>query len=165
MSARPNTPMRRCLRARLVSVAASLLAVSACAHSNARPSLPPVGSRVRVTIPDSLRQDVILPRARSVIGTLVRATPDTLWLEIGSPDSVRVARTIVRRLEVSRGASRVESALQQGFVFGAMGWMLVHAASDESDRRERAWKVGLTAAGVSALLGAVRPYERWRRVR
>src|SRR5687767_4780726 len=114
------------LRARLV-FAASLLALSACAHANARPSLPPVGSRVRVTIPDSLRQDVVLPLARSVIGTLARATPDTLWLEIGSPDSVRVARTTVRRMEVSRGASRVGSALEQGFLLGAMGYGLVHA--------------------------------------
>ena len=160
----PTSPTFR-VRARLVPVAVSLLAATACAHANTRPSLPPVGSRVRVTIPDSLRPDVVQPRARSVIATLARATPDTLWLEIGSPDSVRVARTTVRRLEVSRGASRVESALQQGFVFGAMGYMLVHSISDHPDKRERALRVGLTAAGVAALLGAVRPYEHWRRLR
>ena len=151
--------------ARFVPIAASLLVVSACAHANTRPSLPPEGSRVRVTIPDSLRQDVFLPRARSVVGTLARATPDTLWLEIGSPDSVRVARTVVRRLEVSRGASRVESALQQGIGFGVMSYILVHSLSDRSDRRDRAMKVGLTAAGVAGLVGALRPFERWRRVR
>src|SRR5687768_15129133 len=89
-------------RTRHILVAASLLAVSACAHANTRPSLPPDGSRVRVTIPDSLRQDVFMPRTRSFVGTLARSTTDTLWLEIGSPDNVRVARTTVRRLEVSR---------------------------------------------------------------
>jgi len=153
------------LRARLVLVAASLLAVTACAHANTRPSLPPDGSRVRVTIPDSLRPDMFMPRARSVVGTLARATPDTLWLEIGSPDSVRVARNTVRRLEVSRGASRVASALERGIGLGAMGFLLVQSLSDHPDRRERATKVGLSTAGVAALAGALWPFERWRRVR
>ena len=160
----PASPVIR-LRARLVPIVASLFALSACAHANTRPSLPPDGSRVRVTIPDSLRQDVFLPRARSFVGTLARSTTDTLWLDIGSPDSVRVARTTLRRLEVSRGASRVSSALEQAIGFGAAAYLLVHSISDQPDRRERATAIGLTAAGVAGLVGALRPFERWKRVR
>jgi hypothetical protein len=160
----PISPTFR-LRARLVPVAVSLLALSACAHANTRPSLPPVGSRVRVTIPDSLRATVFTPRAQSVVGTLARSSPDTLWLQLGSSDSVRVARTTVRRLEVSRGASPLASALEQGLVLGVLSYGLAQAQSDRADRHERAVKIGLTAAGVAALVGAMRPYERWRRVR
>jgi hypothetical protein len=123
------------------------------------------GSRVRVTMSDSLRQEVFLPRTRTVIGALSRATADTLWLHVGGPDTVRVPRTGLRAIDVSRGASRVVSAVEQAFVIAVgFGVPLYSAADDRDQRRQAVAIVGATAA-VAAIIGAVRPAERWRRVR
>ena len=153
------------LRAPFVATAASLLAVSACAHANARPSLPPDGSRVRISVTDSLRWAPYAPRSRSFIGTLQRGTSDTLWLHVAGPDTVRVPRSTVRRMEVSRGASRTSSALEQGlFVAVIFGSLAYRAADDSHEKRQAIAIVGSTAV-LAAIIGAVRPYERWRRVR
>ena len=79
----------------------------------------PAGVRVRITVADSARQSPLLPRAQSVIGNVARATADTLWLRIAGPDTVRVPRSTLRRVEVSRGVSRTRSAVEHGRVLGA----------------------------------------------
>jgi hypothetical protein len=123
------------------------------------------GTRVRVALADSLRQAVFLPRARTLIGTLARATADTLWLHVGGPDTIRVPRAGLRSLDVSRGASRSSSALEQGLAVAVgFGLPLYAAADDRDERREAIFVVGFTAV-TAAIIGAVRPHERWRRVR
>ena len=153
------------LRARLVPIAASLLAVSACAHANARPSLPPAGSRVRIAVDDSLRQAPYTSRSRSLIGTLARGTSDTLWLHVAGPDTVRVPRSTVRWMEVSRGASRLSSALEQGFFVAVIFGLPAYGAADDRDEKREAVAIVGGTAVLAAIIGAVRPYERWRRVR
>src|SRR4051812_47802561 len=74
----------------------------------------PAGARIRITLPDSARQHPFMPRAQSVIGTLARTTSDTLWLRVAGPDTVRVPRSALRRVEVSRGVSRARSAVEFG---------------------------------------------------
>jgi hypothetical protein len=124
----------------------------------------PAGARVRITLPDSARQDPFMPRAQSVIGTFARTTSDTLWLRIAGPDTVRVPRGALRRVEVSRGVSRARSAAEYGLVGLGMGVML-HAVADDDDSRRDAIGVGAITAVLGAFVGAVRPFERWRRVR
>ena len=123
------------------------------------------GSRVRITVADSLRQSPYMARSTSLVGTLARVTPDTLWLHVAGPDTVRVPRSTLRRMEISRGASRLSSALEQGiFVALVFGPLAYNAADDSHEKRQAVAIVGSTAV-LAAVIGAVRPYERWRRMR
>lgn len=125
----------------------------------------PSGARVRVWIPDSLRQEPYMPRRRSIIGTLARATPDTLWLHVAGPDTLRLPR-VSMAVEVSRGASRTRSAVEHGLVMGiALGLIFYAAADDDAESRREAVQKGGIAAAIGAVIGAWRPYERWRGVR
>ena len=146
----------------LVVALASLL--SARLHAQ-RAATPDQGSRVRLAIADSLRQEPFLRRTRSVIGTLARATPDTLWLHVGGPDTVRIPRTDLRSIDVSRGASRASSAFEQGIAVAAIFGLPLYSAADDRDERQRAVVIVGSTAALAAIIGAVRPYERWRRLR
>jgi hypothetical protein len=145
------------------AIGALCLATSGARAQRAADLAP--GTRVRVALADSLRQEVFLPRSRTLIGAVSRATADTLWLHVGGPDTVRIPRADVRTLDVSRGASRAGSAVEQGlFVAIAFGLPLYSAADDRDERREAIAIVGGTAV-VASIIGALRPYERWRRAR
>ena len=123
------------------------------------------GSRVRVAVADSLRQEPFLPRTHRFIGTLARATPDTLWMHVAGPDTIRVPRSAVRGMEISRGASRAGSALEQGLAVALIFGIPMYAAADDRDERQRAVAIVGGTAVVAAVVGALRPYERWRRLR
>jgi hypothetical protein len=124
----------------------------------------PGGARVRITLPDSLRQAPFLRRTRTVIGTLVRATPDTLWLHVAGPDTLRVPR-IATTVQVSRGASRLRSALEQGLAIG-IGVALIHYTSaDDTHSRREALPIGGLGVALGAVIGAWSPYESWRTIR
>lgn len=120
---------------------------------------------VRLVVADSLRQERFLPRSHRVIGTLARATPDTLWLHVVGPDTVRVPRSTVRGMEVSRGASGASSALEQFVAVALIFGIPLYAAADDRDERQRAIAIVGSTAVVAAIVGALRPYEKWRRVR
>jgi hypothetical protein len=122
------------------------------------------GARVRITLPDSVPQAPLTPKARSVIGTLARVTADTLWLHVAGPDTLRVPRATLRRIEVSRGRSRSRSAMQQGLLMGLSVGGIGVARNDGEIGRDA---VGTAALGavLGALLGALQPYEHWRTVR
>ena len=152
--------MRRALF--LIAVAASVLAPRAEAQRVADVA---AGSRVRLAVADSLRQEPFLPRTRSFVGTLARGTPDTLWVHVAGPDTIRVPRSTVRGMEVSRGASRGGSALEQGLAVALIFGIPRYAAADDRDERQRAIAIVGSTAVVAAVVGALRPYERWRRVR
>src|SRR5687768_15524492 len=123
------------------------------------------GSRIMISVADSLRQEPFRPRTRSFIGTLVRAMPDTLWLHVAGPDTIRVPRATVRGMEISRGASRVGSALEHGLTVAFIFGPALYAAADDQYERQRTVAIVGGTAVVAAVIGAVRPYERWRRVR
>ena len=146
----------------LIAAAACVLAPTADAQRIADVA---AGSRVRIAVADSLRQEPFLPRTHRFIGTLARATPDTLWMHVAGPDTLRVPRSAVRGMEISRGASRAGSALEQGLAVALIFGIPMRAAADDEDERRRALVIVGGTAVVAAVVGALRPYERWRRLR
>ena len=142
-----------------------LLACVLATRAGAQRVDPAAGSRVRITVADSLRQSPYMARSTSLTGTLARATPDTLWVHVGGPDTVRVPRSTLRRMEVSRGASRLSSVLEQGFFVALAFGVPAYAAADDSHEKRQAVAIVGGTAVLAAIIGAVRPYERWRRMR
>lgn len=125
----------------------------------------PNGARVRITLPDSVRQAPFTPRARTVIGTVARATTDTLWLHVAGPDTLRVPRATLSRIDVSRGVSRTRSAVEQGALLGLSIGLSLGVATNNGEVRRDAIGIGAVAAVLGAFLGALRPYEHWATAR
>ena len=131
------------------------------------------GARVRIAVPDSLRQEPLWPRQQIFIGTVAGVGGDTLYLEVPSTAGrLAVPRASVRRLSVSRGVpSRLESALRHGFEWAVAGALSFYAAQhyDDDAPFDSDGEAALVGAGIGfglgALLGAVSPSERWRRLR
>jgi hypothetical protein len=127
----------------------------------------PVGTRIRVGLPDSLRAYSMVRRGQWIAGTLVRATPDTLVLHVGGANPFYVARRDVTELSVSEGASRVRSAADHGF-WGGLFCALATNSVENAQGSVHARDVALGAAygvAVGALFGALSPFEHWRKVR
>ncbi|HEX8905373.1 MAG TPA: hypothetical protein VF771_11050, partial [Longimicrobiaceae bacterium] len=105
-------------------------------------------------------------------GTLVRMDADSMTVRLHpGTGPLRVARSAVRRIDVSRGVpSRASSAAMGavgGAVFGALEFWALNTDADghfESDR-EAAVTGAAVGAGVGLLAGALWPRERWHRVR
>jgi hypothetical protein len=169
------------MRVLLPALVPLLLAAPVARAQSTSPSGTPfdgavtAGARVRVTLPDSVRQGALLPHRQAVVGTVARVAGDTLVLEVPSArGTLAVARGDLRALAVSRGVpGRAESALREGLNL-AIGVGLAFAivrTSDDRDARpfrsagEAALAGGAIGFGTGALLGAVRPSERWRAVR
>ena len=132
-----------------------------------------VGSRVRLVVPDSLRQRPLAPRQQIVFGTIGAIGGDTLYLTVpNTSGTLGVPRSSVRQLSISRGVpSRFESALRHaipGAIAGALTFYAEHRWGDgetfDSDG-EAALIVGGIGFGIGAIVGAVSPSERWRRIR
>jgi len=131
-----------------------------------------VGARLRVALPDSVRQ--VWPRQQWVRGEVAALSTDTLYLRLpGTESPVAIRRSAIKRLDRSLGVpTPVESAFR-----GAVGWAFVGAlhgvllrAFDAEDWRDRSYgESAALGAGVGAaagfVLGALFPSERWRRVR
>ena len=151
------------MRSLHLMVAVLALAAAGRARAQSVDDLPS-GARVRITVPDSVRQAPLTPRSRTVIGTMARATTDTLWLHVAGPDTVRVPRSALRRIYVSRGVSRSRSAVEQGLFMASIGLSLGVAANDGELRRESIG-IGAVVAALGAFMGALSPYEHWQKVR
>lgn len=153
---------------RLAALAAACAVALAASDVAAQPWAGlPAGTRVRVLVPDSLRAAPFAPRAQTLIGTVVRTGADTLYLAApGGAGALAVSRGAVRGLAVSRGASRARSAVEQavgvGLVFA--GAALIADRDGGRGAASRAAGLGAAGAAIGAAIGAVRPYERWRRV-
>ena len=91
----------------------------------------------------------------------------------GTVGAVAIPRSGVRRMQLSRGASRPATAIERavgGAIAGAVTWAMMndprrrggpHYATDW-----RAAGVGASwGAGIGAVTGLVFPHEQWRRVR
>ena len=128
----------------------------------------PPGERVRLVVRDSLRQGPVLPARQSIMGLFVRATADSVWIRPDGASGLAVAHHAITRASVSRGTSRVRSALTHGLAWG-LGFAASVALDQLDEDHEHKGRDALIGAGVGlgagALLGAVRPYEHWRRVR
>ena len=132
----------------------------------AQSPLLPTGARVRVVLGDSLRLAPLTSGRVLLVGTLTSLTADSRALRIAD-DTLRLARTSVRGLAVSRGASRARSAVEQAIIGGLVLATTSYATAtrDGDSPRQRAFAGGIAGVSVGTLLGAIWPYEHWRRVR
>ena len=96
-------------------------------------------------------------RLRRITGTLRAIEPDTIRLALsptGPP--VAIPRILIYRVEGSLGRERRGSAGDAALVGGGIGALLMGGFREKS-------RAVVFASGyaIGALVGAVRPYERW----
>jgi transcriptional regulator GlxA family with amidase domain len=154
------------------AVIASALAVPRAAHAQSADSLA-AGARIRIGVRTAERTLLRRPKTQALVGTLVAARGDTLWLAVQpGADPLRVPRTTVSDIRVSLGVpNRFESAARRAVLptlasaaFTAVSLNMRRRDGDPSPGRGAIAAAGSTAA-VSALLGFVDPKERWQRLR
>lgn len=150
-----------------------LLALSSSVPAQFPEQLTP-GTRVRLVVRDSTRQEPLLPRQQLIIGTVTALGGETLSLEVPfTTGTIEVPRSSVRQISISRGVpSRAESALRHGVEFAAtlaLSFYILHELDDAESSFDSGGDAALMGAGiglgVGALLGAISPSERWRRLR
>ncbi len=133
-----------------------------------------IGSRVRVWLPEDLRQEQGPWHRQQLRGTVVSAGTDTLRISVpGAEGTLAVGRHSIRRLEVSRGQSRAASALERAVVGAVVGAISIALDNDPRGSKwphySRDWRAAEEGAKWGAAFGAVigfaLPTERWRRVR
>jgi hypothetical protein len=132
------------------------------------------GVRVRAWLPEQQRQDHGPWRRQLLRATVSDVSADSLWLLVpGTGGSVAVPRANIRRLDVSRGTSRVASAFERALGFaiaGAISTALKNdPGSDEWPNFDSNWRAAAEGAkwgaAIGAVVGFVLPTERWRKVR
>lgn len=125
------------------------------------------GIRVQLTVRDSLRQGPVAPARHIVIGRFVRATADSVWVRPDHASALSVARASITGASVSRGASRLRSALTFGAGVGFSLATTVAIEQIDSGRQHRVRDAAIAGgAGVVAGIGigALSPYEHWKRI-
>ena len=157
---------------RLLIFIGFLLAAPRLANAQFPAEVQP-GTRVRVWIPETTRQDDGPYRRQRLRGNVESIEGSTLRLRIpGSATSLAIPRASVRRLDISRGVSRGESMIERA-AGGAIGGAITYALMNDPRRRggphyKRDWRaagVGASwGAGIGAVIGLIFPHESWRRV-
>ena len=159
---------------RLATLAAITVLTTATLAAQAAPAPVAVGARVMLTLPDpGPHRFGVRPPERWLVGELVAVTADTLAVRPHPLlEPVRVPRSILRRLHVSRGAPSRWRSAASGAVGGALvGLLWGHGLYDiglrgrrvESQAQARATGA-MFGAPTMAFLGVLFPTERWRRV-
>ena len=157
---------------RILAVIGLLLVIPRPATAQFPAEVQP-GTRVRVWIPEAIRQEDEPHRRQLVRGTVEAADASTLRVRVpGVLSSLAIPRSSVGRLDVSRGvspgASMVERAVG-GAVFGAIAFALLNDPRRKGGPHYRSdWRAaGVGAAwgaSIGGVVGLIWPYERWRRV-
>jgi len=128
---------------------------------------PRVGTRIRIGLPDTLRAYPFARHGQWVVGTVVRATQDSLVLHVGGANPLSVARHDISGVDVSRGSSRARSAvdygLTMGLFMGAMRYSLEHSERGVHDHQVAIFAGSGVAVG--AIIGALSPFEHWKRLK
>jgi hypothetical protein len=149
----------------ILLVAASMVLATARPLAAQFPTDVAVGSRVRVVLPDSVRQQWG-PSVQWLRGDVAALSSDTLYLQLqGAAAPVPIRRATIRRIDRSLGVpSRAESALR-GALMGAF-WVALFSAVDQRGEIEEDLAQGAAiGAGIGFVFGGIFPTERWRRVR
>lgn len=132
-----------------------------------------VGTRVRVEVvegvPQGFPQSPSAAGAQRLQGTVHAIAPETLYVNLANAvGTVAIPRVAIRRVEMSLGRpSRSVSAMQVGTA-GAFLFALFMPSFVVQPERRFGSSARATAAGagigfgVGTLIGALRPYERWR---
>jgi hypothetical protein len=156
----------------LVIAATMLTASSATAGAQFDERVQP-GVRVRAWLPEPHHQDSGPWRRQLLRATVSDVSADTLRLIVpGTDGSVAVARANIRRLDVSRGSSRVASAFERAIAFaitvGISTTLENDPGSNEWPNYNRDWRGAEEGvkwgAALGAVVGFVFPTERWRKV-
>ncbi|HEX7981868.1 MAG TPA: hypothetical protein VF461_24905 [Gemmatimonadaceae bacterium] len=148
----------------LAMVASAGFAQTAAAQAQPEPG---VGSRIRIALPDSLRAAPLMRPVLLVTGTVVRTTQDSLELHVGGANSLSVARSDIIGLSVSEGTSRMRSAFDHA-LFGGLLFAFATYAVDNSEGHTRGRYIAIGAVSgtaIGAFLGAMSPFEHWRKLR
>jgi hypothetical protein len=127
-----------------------------------------LGNRVQLVMRDSLRQGPVFPARQTVVGRFVRATADSVWLRPAGASEFGVARSAITGASVSRGNSRLRSALMFGLGAGfslALGVAVDQIDTKREHRARDTWIAGGVGLGGGMIVGALSPYEHWRGVR
>lgn len=137
------------------------------------PSEVQPGTRVRVWVPEPLRQGQAPERRQLLRGTVESVDRGVLRLSVpGTAGSLSIPRSTVRRLDVSRGVSRPISMVERA-VGGAISGAILYALLNDPKRTggphyRTDWRAaGVGAAwggGIGAVIGLAFPYEHWDRV-
>ena len=132
-----------------------------------------VRTRVRVVLPDSIRQQTGPPHEQGLRGEVAALADDTLFLRLqGTAAPIPVRLGAIKRIDRSLGVpGRAESALRGAAAWAFLGG-LTFAVLRSADDRDRTWRHfgddlaegAAIGAGIGFVLGAVFPSERWRRV-
>jgi hypothetical protein len=157
---------------RILIVSSLLLATTHVAIGQFPADVQP-GTRVRVWLPEPSRQEQQPQRRQLLRGTVESVNGGVLRMTVpGAAGSLAIPRTVVRRLDVSRGVDRGASAIERA-VGGAIGGAILFGMLNDPKRTGgphyrtdwRAAGVGASwGAGIGAVVGFIWPYERWRRV-
>jgi hypothetical protein len=133
-----------------------------------------VGSRVRVVVADSVRQQWAPSTPQWLRGDIAAISRDVLYLQLPNTEApVPIRHSAIRRLDRSLGVPRrPESALRgaiAGALWGAFFLGLTQSMDQGGFNDSGVWdNVGEGAAigaGAGFLLGAIFPTERWRHIR
>jgi len=113
----------------------------------------------------------------TLIGALLSVSSDTLTMITTGPDTVAVARSTIRRVDVAVGTkSQAGKGAVTGLLIGGLGGALLGVASSGSDDGDfldagpAEWAVsgavffGAIGAGVGALIGSGHRTDRWEAV-
>jgi hypothetical protein len=159
---------------RILVLATSLVLAATQPLAAQFPTAIAVGSRVRVVVADSVRQQWA-PSTQWLRGEVAGLSRDTLYLRMPNTEApVPIRQSVIRRLDRSLGVpSRPESALRGaigGAFWGAIFLGLVQGVDDGSGVADQGfWEdIGEGAAfgaGIGFVLGTIFPTERWRRIR
>lgn len=131
------------------------------------------GTRVRVWVPETVRQEQAPDRRQLLRGTVESLDGTTLRLRVpGTAGTLAISRASVRRLDVSQGVSRGASMFERA-AGAALGGAITFALMNDPRRAGgphyrtdwRAAGVGAAwGAGIGGAIGLTFPYERWHRV-
>lgn len=159
---------------RHVITALALLTAGSTVAAAQFPDRVQPGVRVRVWLPEPHPQENTPWRRQLLRATVSGVESDVLRLTIpGAQGTLAVQRGTIRRLDVSRGRSRVASAFERAIGFAIGGAISAAIANDPQGKKwpayRRDWRAAEEGAKWGAAIGAVAgfalPTERWRRVR
>lgn len=158
----------------LLAASAVTVVVAHAAHAQGPQHVLQPGARILVTIPDAVPHHRGPVRPVQVIsGEITRVTSDSVYLRPAPRvGELAIPFAAVERLKVSRGAPRRTSSalvtgVQQSIGFAILGALLYNAPGRQFGVNSSGEAAAL-GAGVGflggALVGAIAPFERWKRV-
>lgn len=120
------------------------------------------GTRVELEVKDAFPQMPISRARQRLIGTLVRANSDSIWIQPAGASTISIAQQAITNARASRGVSRLRSAA----IFGAT--LAITAGTVQylqaRDKPQRMWMAAGAGAGVGVVIGSISPFEQWRRI-